>query len=246
MNGEHEASSEWDRIVADLRKYRVLYEQTWGGVDDVLLARFLAGTCSDEERQAVEEARGSSPAVDRLLNTLRDVLAEPSLASGSEPSTVAEMIWQAADNARILADRLGVWIDQAGAVLSEGLSRLLVDLQPAYARAMGPADELGESESRVAWTIPLSGQAAELVLTLWPTEKTERWNLVCQLQGPAAGPPSPDVRAELRDANGDLELSFRPADTLKEPVYLKQGDWSLSVFLGEVEWQIPIRLGGID
>jgi hypothetical protein len=68
--------AEWERVAGELRAYREAQEQTWGGLDDMTLARYLAGTCTPEERQTVEGEAGKRPAVAELLTLVRGALDE--------------------------------------------------------------------------------------------------------------------------------------------------------------------------
>jgi len=246
MNDQHDSTDEWNRLIADLRRYRSLHRETWGDVDDVLLARFLAGTCTDEEHLTVRQVRNTYPAVDRLLDKLRDAIAAPDTLESDlavpKASPATSSLWQSGANDRTLADRLGAWIGQSGTVLSEGLSGLQVDFQPAYAQAMGPADQ-DNVESRIAWNIPLPDHQGMLAISIWPTGDPDQWNLVCLLENLNDQTASTDVRGELRDADGELDVSFRLADTRKEPVYVSTGNWTLLVYVDQRPWRIPLRLG---
>ena len=50
MAGDPSADQQWQRVVAELRAHREAQQSAWGDVDDVTLARYLAGECSREER----------------------------------------------------------------------------------------------------------------------------------------------------------------------------------------------------
>ena len=67
----------WSRLKAELQEYRAWEEQAWCGLDEHLLARFLAGQCSAEERQQVEAASQKSESVRDCLELVTDVMAAP-------------------------------------------------------------------------------------------------------------------------------------------------------------------------
>jgi hypothetical protein len=53
---DEQHDSEWARVKADLLRVQQAEREEWGDVDELLLARYLAGTCSESERLRVEEA----------------------------------------------------------------------------------------------------------------------------------------------------------------------------------------------
>jgi hypothetical protein len=71
------ADREWQRVAADLIAYRDAQKQLWGGLDDGLIARYLAGDCTPPERQRVEETMSSHPEVRACVDLVREVLAIP-------------------------------------------------------------------------------------------------------------------------------------------------------------------------
>ena len=65
----------WPRLKVEVQEYRAWEEQAWCGLDEHLLARFLAGQCSAEERQQVEAAAQKSESVRDCLELVTDVMA---------------------------------------------------------------------------------------------------------------------------------------------------------------------------
>jgi len=51
----------WRRLVAELQDSQAEQRQPWGAVDDLLIARYLAGECDEQEHAAVERASRSFP-----------------------------------------------------------------------------------------------------------------------------------------------------------------------------------------
>ncbi len=66
----------WPRLKAELQDFQAWEEEAWCGVDEHLLARYLAGECTDEERQHVEQAAEKSEYVRDCLQLVEEVLAE--------------------------------------------------------------------------------------------------------------------------------------------------------------------------
>jgi hypothetical protein len=69
-----ESHEHWERPIADLRAYRDTQRKAWGDLDDIQVAGYLAGTCSPQERTAVEQAMRDLPDVRELIDVLRSVL----------------------------------------------------------------------------------------------------------------------------------------------------------------------------
>jgi hypothetical protein len=86
-----ETREDWERLAVELRAYGQAQRQAWGDLDDVHVARYLAGACSAEERAAVEQALRDSADVREVLEVLRGVLpawgpdapAQPGAVSGA-------------------------------------------------------------------------------------------------------------------------------------------------------------------
>ena len=74
-NTDWESDAEWLQTVQELRDYREAQLRAFEGVDDLLVARFVAGECSPEEVAAVNAAMTAQPAVRELVDVLREVAA---------------------------------------------------------------------------------------------------------------------------------------------------------------------------
>ena len=79
----------WDTLVTELRGLQEDGQEAWGGVDDMLIARYLAGDCDPQERELVEQAAQSSPDVRECIDLARQALgsasAEPVLPLNTGP-----------------------------------------------------------------------------------------------------------------------------------------------------------------
>jgi hypothetical protein len=73
MNSPSDSHEQWERVAAELHAYRDAQRQAWGDLDDIQVARYLAGECSPQERAAMEQAMQSFPDVRELMDVLRDV-----------------------------------------------------------------------------------------------------------------------------------------------------------------------------
>jgi len=71
----------WSRLQAELRDFAEQEAATWGGVDECLLARYLADECTDEECRQVEHAKHQHPAVRECLELVQEVMADEEKSS---------------------------------------------------------------------------------------------------------------------------------------------------------------------
>src|SRR5262245_13627082 len=74
---------QWSWIAAELKSYRDAQRQAWGDLDDVTMARYLAGEATEEERSRVEEAMARFPGVCECLTLLKSLSEEE-----DDPATV--------------------------------------------------------------------------------------------------------------------------------------------------------------
>jgi excisionase family DNA binding protein len=64
----------WERVAADLKAYRSAQQSVWGGLDELTVARVLAGTATPDEHARVSRIAAMNPAVAELLDLLRSVV----------------------------------------------------------------------------------------------------------------------------------------------------------------------------
>jgi hypothetical protein len=106
MNPPSESREEWDRVAEELRAYRQTQRQAWGNLDDVLVARYLAGVCSPEEAVKVEQAMRNLPDLHEVIDVLRAVppgwrtgpvvpSAATEVAGGTRQGWLSGMMWEA-------------------------------------------------------------------------------------------------------------------------------------------------------
>jgi hypothetical protein len=76
MAGPADTRDHWERLAVELRAYGQAQRHAWGDLDDIQLARYLAGVCSPPECAAVEQAMRDLPDVREVIDLLRGVLPE--------------------------------------------------------------------------------------------------------------------------------------------------------------------------
>jgi hypothetical protein len=76
-----------DCVAADLQAHRAEQHQLWGGIDEMMLARYEAGVSPNDERARVEQATRDHPALRECLEMARELAAE---ATTSPPATVRQ------------------------------------------------------------------------------------------------------------------------------------------------------------
>jgi tRNA A-37 threonylcarbamoyl transferase component Bud32 len=85
MNGDELRNSgddpdqRWAQAAAALRAYRETQRARWGDVDEATLARFVAGSVTEEEREGVLRAMLMHPALRACIETVRNVLSAVSM-----------------------------------------------------------------------------------------------------------------------------------------------------------------------
>jgi hypothetical protein len=87
MAGPAESREDWERLAVELRAYGQAQRQAWGDLDDIQLARYLAGGCTPPERAAVEEAMRDLPDVREVIDLLRSVLPAREVEAPVPPSS---------------------------------------------------------------------------------------------------------------------------------------------------------------
>ena len=65
---------QWDLLINELRDFQDDRQESLGGVDDMLIARYLAGECDDEERALVEDASQRFPEIRECIDLAHEAL----------------------------------------------------------------------------------------------------------------------------------------------------------------------------
>jgi type II secretory pathway pseudopilin PulG len=66
----------WSFVAADLEAQRAERQRSWGDIDEMLLVRYEAGVCTEEERARVEQAMRDFPAVRESIEIGRELVEE--------------------------------------------------------------------------------------------------------------------------------------------------------------------------
>ena len=74
MSIDRMPDNHWDSLVTELWGFQDGEQQALGGVDEMLIARYLAGDCDEQERKDVEQAARSSPEVRECIDLARQAL----------------------------------------------------------------------------------------------------------------------------------------------------------------------------
>ena len=223
--------AKWERIIADLRTYQRLRLAELGGVTEMILAKYLSGTCTDEERRAVERARAHSSVVGEVLDTASAVFAELDETPGAE------------DRPTLWGDLVGcirAFVDTAGSLITEGFEDRRLPVQQGCVPATMNAPE--QVVPSAAWTFPGRQGRASLVVAIAQNPQSDVWRVMLRLHdGLAAG--AKGFHLEVKDATGQVLLAGALEELAAEPVELAHGCWTLLVSGPTERWQIPLELG---
>jgi hypothetical protein len=232
----------WERIAAELHAYRQAQRRLWGDVDDMTLARFLAGTATDAERAAVDQAMQEHPAVRELVEGLRELAGEPPRERASEKSkgTMAS-IWRLVDGARELSEPLTARASETGGLTSAGMERHIAT--PSYTALSG---DPSRPDAAVWKDIPLEPFTAALSVACRYLAPSSEWEvqLACK-----TAPDQPDFvgRGEVtitNEATGEIEIQLALRECLNQPIFLSDGRWRLTLSLEDHVWRAPLELRG--
>jgi hypothetical protein len=83
---------EWERVARDLRSYRKEQRRRWGDLDEALLARYLTGGCTPDEKREVERARREFPRVNESLELVARVMQLPIPALAGAPQLLGDYV----------------------------------------------------------------------------------------------------------------------------------------------------------
>jgi hypothetical protein len=83
------------RVAADLEAYRTEQQRLWGGIDELALARYEAGVCTDAERAGLEQAMRDHPALRECMDIARELSAQAETAGSPSDAVRHKPDWQA-------------------------------------------------------------------------------------------------------------------------------------------------------
>jgi hypothetical protein len=236
----------WERIAAELEHYRQAQRQRWGDLDDMTVAAYLADTCTEAERAAVERAMKAYPAVFDLVEGLRELFAQPTAAAeqvaGNQAAKVPLenikfAVWSVVEGARQLADNLVVRVAKNGRLNWHGLPSLFAT--PSFAT-------LGDSNrtDSVRWRgIPLEPFASTLSLGCRYLPSAE-WEIQLTLT-PVSGEPDFFAHGVVKienESTDDCELQLGLREWLNQPIYLGDGRWRMTLSIYDYVWRASLEL----
>lgn len=232
-DSDHE--QRWEALAAELQAYREGQQACWGFVSDLTVARFLADECTPRERDSVENAMREHEAVRDSIEVLRELVAIPDLipqaAAESVMPKTSESIWRLVDRVAELADRLRVWIDEAGATAASGLPSLLDRPRLALAH-LGDELEIGQT-----WNLPLGDTGAEVRLHVRPSTD-DGWELKLSVAG--ADPASINVR--IAEEIGRILYRGSLRNLSSTPVNLNDGQWQIELHAEAQVFRLSLQL----
>lgn len=232
MPTESQPSKDWEVIAAALLAARQAQRRTWGSMDDLTVANYIAGSCTSEERKEVEQWMREFPAVRELVEVVRASL--PAHAGATATARAAAHVWTESRQAFLrLSEGLAAWIDQAG----QGIAAGLADCQLAPQVAMAGRTLDASQPAAMRWQIPLDPLTAKLTIELRPVAQ-DGWQLVLRSEG-----LSPDALLEVTLAGRESDLSDRLSTWEGQPVSLEPGTWTLAVADQGYTWEVPLRVG---
>lgn len=224
--------AKWNHIAAELTAYERSRRADFAGIDELAVARFLAGRSSLEEAAAIGRARSANAALREWLEVAEQVLAEAELvAAQASPAAPVE-----AAVARAW-DAICAWVDAAGRLVAEGFAAERRTPQFAGGELMGSADT---PQELALWLFPGASAGPALSIGLFP--HPDGWLVRVELQQRGQRTTDPSARLELCRDGAGVELSGPLSATASRPVLLRPGRWTLRVWFQASAWQIPFDL----
>lgn len=220
------AKSNWDRIAAEMRAYRDDQRQLRWGVDDIVLAFYLANLCTPEERLRVEQALAADHELAEALDLMRSAFAQ-------------QQTWTIREAVGTLGQRLQVWLDRAGHCIAAGLETLRQAPAALSAASLSDAD----AADRPTWKIPVSDVNYEITVRIAPPSSvTDReWLLWFQLSG--SNPALGEASIKLARPNAFPTVMGKAQDFQAKWLRLEEGDWLFTLQVERDVRAIPVVLG---
>lgn len=229
---ERQTGDEWRAIAARIIANRRELQETWGAADDLLIAKYLGGRCSEDERRQVEDWIERFPAVRELVEWTRASLTTDETVVSL--SAALDGIWQkTTDAARRLRESVAAWVGAGHELLTSGMPTCATPLAPAVAGRTMNQDLTKTRE----WTIPLAPTDSHLKLRIQTTTGRE-WQVLL-----ATEPRLPDAWLELGRPNEPSDLSDRLGNWESRVLALASGSWLVELRESGRTWQIPLELG---
>jgi hypothetical protein len=234
MSSESHPSKDWEVIAAALLAAREAQRRTWGQMDDLTVANYLAGACTADERKVVEQWIRDFPAVRDLVEVVRASFPAEAGAAAAAKATAVRVWTESRQAVRRLSEDIAAWIDKAGQGVSAGLAGC--QLAPQLALAGRTLD--AASPAAMSWQIPLEPLPAQLTIVLRPAAVRGPWQLVIHSEG-----LSPNASLEVSLAGREPDLSDRLSAWEGRAVTLEPGEWTLAVADHGDTWEVPLKVG---
>ncbi len=254
---ESDARERWDEFAATWLRYREDQQQSWGDVDDLTLARYLAGTTSETEDRRIEAEMAAHPVLKEAVEFMRalpGIAPEPVAAAAEVPE--AGRLWQSLEGVWQLPESLRVWVDDQRQMLAEGLEKLGAGPRPLAASLLDHDEET--SAITRAWLVPVPEVEPPVYLSIQVTLREDAWDvgliLIDAVTPPISASESPSFDSLLTDTevvfapldpdSGLLEQVVTLRDLLRWPIPLESGQWTIRLTLpGGTPMTIPLELG---
>jgi hypothetical protein len=153
QDSENDPDVQWARISSELAAYRRQRRESWGNLDDLTLARYLAGEATNAEAERVRLAMDQHPKVRDCVAILREVAVEtaavaepvgaPNIRISSDESTRRPVqkrrfvLINAAVAASLLLVCSLAGLTYVGLKRGESVSRIVADAKPINVRVDG-------------------------------------------------------------------------------------------------------------
>lgn len=270
-NDVSDAEQRWKRLSAMLLKYRSAQRDAWGGLDDLTLAQYLAGTKSPEEMQQIARQIQNLPDLREAVNLLRPIVESrggalaPDLTSVRRVQTTATPTGEAqqADPGSIWSQTGSVWrlvetlrfsLGDGFRLLASGLDALFTQTAPGVAPTLLHDDDPAENERKsteAIYRLPLPEVGPARSLTLRVARDDQDWRILLEVDGAETDTElheflaSADLQVVPRDErNFNLDQVDSLQQAVREPLHLPDGRWDLFIVLPEGrKLHVPLELG---
>lgn len=254
---ESDARGRWEEFAATWLRYREDQQHAWGDIDDLTLARYLAGSTSESEDRRIQAEMKSHEVLREaveFMQTLPGLSARPAEVTAGIPA--AGQIWQSLEGVWQLPESLRVWIDDQRQVLAAGLEKLGAGPRPLASALL--ADTAEASDVARAWLVPVPEIEPPVFLSIQITRRQQAWDVGLILIDGEERPISAGDAPTFDSLLNDTEVVFAPLDPdselmeqvvplkdlLQWPIPLEAGEWVIRLSPPRVRpMAIPLDLG---
>lgn len=258
MANTDESMRRWNQLAAELQAYQANLDEAWGDLDDVTIAKYLSGTASREEIDAVKKGIQEKPAIRELIDVVSEVFAAVDQPEWKpQPATASQFKWRT-EPFVVLGETLQVWLDRAGQLMARGLESLAAEAgyQPAPEVAGVPMGRkldgtLGsESDATTkpspkerCWRIQVEEAGYLLTVRIRPATREDAWELRVEVTSDA----DPDIagRAEFAISRPDDSPIVKEeiAAYADKFIEIGCGKWELTIQVDDDIRVLPLEIG---